>query len=338
MEAVGPRGEALAAAGAEAGESWSDSGMALASKTSVELMLLNETCCSKILENLYDGLYIVDRDRVIRYWNKAAEEISGFKAAEVIGKSCADSVLTHVDSSGTDLCRGLCPLAVSLEDGAGRDADVFLHHKDGHRVPVSVRVIPLKDAEGRVIACAELFTDRSDNGSCEARIKELEEMALLDHLTRLANRSGIEREIRLRFEEQKRFGVTFGILFMDIDHFKEVNDSHGHDVGDCVLKFVAETLVKNSRPFDLFGRWGGDEFIGIIRNVGSQQLEELGNRLRILVENSYILVEERRLHVTISIGATWTRDDDSLESLMKRGDSLLYASKRAGRNCMTVGG
>ena len=145
------------------------------------------------------------------------------------------------------------------------------------------------------------------------------------------------KEISVCFEEKKRLGVPFGILFMDIDHFKIFNDTYGHDVGDRVLRFVAETLVKNARPFDLIGRWGGEEFLGIIRNVSWQQLEDLGNRLRVLVESAYIQAESEKLHVSISIGATLVCDEDSMETVIKRADTLLYESKRSGRNRLTIG-
>jgi diguanylate cyclase (GGDEF)-like protein len=123
---------------------------------------------------------------------------------------------------------------------------------------------------------------------------------------------------------------------MDIDDFKNFNDSYGHDVGDRVLQFVADTLVRNSRPFDVIGRWGGDEFVGIMRNVGRRQLTYLGNRLRTLVEASYIQTESEKLRVSISIGATLVCDSDSMDTLIKRADILLYESKKAGRNRLTI--
>ncbi|MDY0042552.1 MAG: GGDEF domain-containing protein, partial [Desulforhabdus sp.] len=115
------------------------------------------------------------------------------------------------------------------------------------------------------------------------------------------------------------------------------NDTYGHHVGDAVLKFVASTFVANSRPFDLYGRWGGEEFIGIIRNINEHDLEAMGNRIRSLVEKSYIIHNDRQLQVSISIGATLVRESDTLESLIKRADKLLYQSKAAGRNCLTLG-
>ncbi|MCD5398029.1 GGDEF domain-containing protein [candidate division NPL-UPA2 bacterium] len=300
-------------------------------------MELEKTSCEKIIENLHEGLYFVDRNRVIIYWNKAAEQISGFTAHEIIGTSCADNILTHVDNEGNSLCPEMCPLAATIVDEKPREAEVYMHHKDGHRLPVSVRVNTLTDGNGNIIGGMQLFSDISSQVANELKIKELEKLALLDNLTQLANRNYIEREIKNRLEEKKRFNVPFGILFIDIDHFKKVNDIYGHAMGDDVLKFVANTFVANARPFDLYGRWGGEEFIGTMRNINGQALELLGNRLRLLIENSYLIHKNQKLHVTISIGATIVNKNDTINSLIKRADAFLYKSKARGRNCLTIG-
>lgn len=300
-------------------------------------MKLEKDSYERIIENLHDGLYFVDQDRTITYWNKAAEKISGFTASEVVGKSCADHILTHVDGDGNNLCDRMCPLAASIADGMPREAEIYMHHKDGHRIPVSVRVSTLIDKDGKIIGGIELFTDISNQSANELRVKELEKLALLDNLTQLANRNYIEIEIQSRFEEKRRFNVPFGVLFMDIDHFKKFNDTYGHDAGDAVLKFVADTFVANSRPFDLYGRWGGEEFIGIIRNIEDNDLKNLGNRLRTLVANSYTKYNGKMLQITISVGATLVSENDTMESLIKRADKLLYKSKAAGRNYLTIG-
>ena len=299
-------------------------------------MNLENISYEKIIDNLHDALYFVDRNRIIIYWNKAAEKISGYKASEVVGKSCSDNVFCHVDSDGNSLCKEKCHLAASITDKSPNETEVYLHHKNGHRIPVSVRVNPLLNEVGEIIGGIELFTDISNNQINELRIKELEKIALTDSLTLLANRNFINREIKNRFEEQKRFEPTFGLLFMDIDNFKEVNDTYGHDVGDKVLKLIANTIISNARPFDLYGRWGGEEFIGIIRNINSEELKSLGNRLIRLISASSILHESENLSVTISIGATLANEHDTIESLIKRSDTLLYRSKSSGKNCLTI--
>jgi diguanylate cyclase (GGDEF)-like protein/PAS domain S-box-containing protein len=301
------------------------------------MMKLDQLSYARIIDNLHDGLYFVDADRVITYWNKAAERITGYRAAEVIGKSCADNILTHVDSEGCVLCLGTCPLAATILDGQDREAEVFLHHKNGHRVPVLVRVNSLTDEQGRVIGGIELFTDLSTIQVNQHRIAELEQLALLDGLTRLANRVYLEREIRNRLHEFDRLSMPFGLLFMDIDHFKHFNDTYGHAVGDEVLKAVAQTFISNARPFDLFGRWGGEEFLGIIRNITERDLRSQAERMRLLIERTYLVQSGQKLQVTISIGATVVRPGDTMETLVKRADALLYESKNNGRNRVTLG-
>jgi diguanylate cyclase (GGDEF)-like protein/PAS domain S-box-containing protein len=299
-------------------------------------MKLGRDTYERVLENLHDGLYFLDRDRVITYWNKSAERISGFSAEEVIGKTCADSILTHIDGEGRQLCCAGCPMEATIFDGMPREAEVYLHHKSGHRVPVSVRASALTDAEDHIVGGIELFTDISNQSANKLRLKELEKLAMLDNLTQLANRNYIKLELRTRFEEMKRYGIPFGILFMDIDHFKKFNDAHGHDAGDAVLKFVARTLVENCRPFDLYGRWGGEEFIGILRNTNREGLANTGNRVRSLVAASYLNYEDKTLKVTLSIGATLMQESDSEKSLLRRADALLYESKSAGRSRLTI--
>lgn len=301
------------------------------------IMNLDGDTYARIIDNLHDGLYFVDQNRIITYWNRAAERISGYSSAEVVGRSCADNILTHVDCDGIHLCVGGCPLAATIADGEDREAEVFMHHKDGHRIPVLVRVSTLRDAAGKVLGGIELFSDISNLQVNALRVAELEKLALLDNLTQLANRHYLKRELQARFEEYKRHAIPFGLLFIDIDHFKMVNDTYGHDVGDEVLRFVAQTFIANSRPFDLYGRWGGEEFLGIIRNISAADLEHLGNRLRVLIENSYIIHDDQKLQVTVSIGATQVGEQDTIELLVKRADALLYHSKQTGRNRLTMG-
>ena len=302
----------------------------------MKTMELTPDAFERILTNLNDGLYFVDRRRVITYWNEGAERISGFSKEEVLGKSCADNILNHIDAQGRRLCLGMCPLAKTIQDREERVSEVFLHHKDGHRVPVLVRTSVLTDDQGEVVGGIELFTDISGYAADQQWIEELERMALLDPLTRLANRGYLERELQARLEEYQRYGVPFGLLFLDIDNFKVFNDTYGHSFGDEVLKAVTRTIAANTRPFDLFGRWGGEEFLGIVRNVQLPELSALGERLRALIQESYLIHEDVELQVTVSIGAAAVQVGDSPNSLLDRADRLMYHSKSAGRNRLTA--
>lgn len=301
-------------------------------------MYLSRQSYKKIIDGLRDGLYIVDLERRIVFWNHAAESISGFTAEEVVGRRCSENLLCHVDDSGANLCCNGCPLGATIKEGSPREAEIFLHHKDGHRVPVSVRITPLFDDNGDIIGGVEMFSNNSNSAANRLKLQELEKLALLDSLTQLANRRYLERELDARMEEMHRYDIPFGVLFMDLDDFKNVNDLHGHDAGDRVLRYVAGTLSANSRPFDLYGRWGGEEFVGIVRNVTAANLKHMGQRLRKLVEKSFLIYEDgSHLKVTISIGATMARPDDSVHSLLLRADKLMYRSKAAGKNRITLG-
>ncbi|MFZ2630950.1 MAG: GGDEF domain-containing protein [Desulfosalsimonadaceae bacterium] len=288
----------------------------------------------EILDHVPIGIYMTDRERKIIFWNKAAEIITGYTSDEVIGSFCSRNILMHIDELGNNLCKGACPLARALSDGASQEQEVFLHHRDGHRVSVNVHVFPLKDQEGKIAGAAEIFTNTNPITDMQSRIRKLEKVAMLDPLSNLPNRLHMESELKLRFNEFLRYGHSFGVLFLDIDHFKKFNDTWGHDAGDKVIQTVAATLRSASRPFDIFGRWGGEEFVGIILKVDPDNLAMIANRYRQLIEKSFIPLDKMTIGITVSIGATIVRRDDAPESLIKRADMLMYDCKKNGRNCV----
>lgn len=292
-----------------------------------------------IVDNLRDGVYIVDRRRVITYWNKGAERISGYAAERVLGHSCSDNILNHINVEGVELCRGDCPLAACMADGQVREADVFLHHADGHRVPVLVRATPIRDAQGTVVGAVETFTGDAGLVALRQELRDLRQSLQTDALTGIANRPSLEGRLHaLVVEMAHHRQIAPAILFADIDHFKRVNDDYGHDVGDRALRMVAETLRYNMRRTDLVGRWGGEEFVVLLYQADDPSvIATVANKLRVLVEHSRLDLDPGGLHVTISIGATALLRTDTPASVIQRADELMYASKQAGRNRVTVG-
>lgn len=299
---------------------------------------MNRKVLDDILSRLGDGVYFVDTERRITSWNQAAARISGYDAEEVIGTCCHDNLLMHVDHEGHSLCRGLCPLAATMQDGKERNADVFLHHKTGHRVPVHVDTVPVRNEDDRIVGAVEIFRElRSGRVSLE-RLRELESLALLDQVTRLPNRHHLRDELSARLAERDRYGVPFGVMLLDLDDFKDVNDTLGHAAGDELLRAVGKTMTHASRPFDTIGRWGGDEFLGIVRNVNHEQLAEIAERQRRLV-NATRLTGHHDAPVTsvgVSIGATLVRPADDVASIVERADRLMYVSKSQGKNHVTL--
>ena len=285
-----------------------------------------------VLDDLLDGVYVVDQDRRIVYWNKGAERISGFSAREVLGAHCFDNLLQHVDGEGCQMCTGECPLAAAIQDGNPREADIYLQHKEGHRVPVWVRVSPVRDAEGHITGAVESFTENSSRADAIERLAKLQEVALLDPVTGVGNRRYLEARLRAALDGFQRYGWNFGMLFLDVDHFKQVNDKYGHDTGDRVLRMVARTLGGRLRASDSLGRWGGEEFLALISNTNAENLRATAERSRKMVAQSSLELGVSRIEVTISIGATMVRAGDTPDSLLDRADRLMYQAKTLGRN------
>jgi diguanylate cyclase (GGDEF)-like protein/PAS domain S-box-containing protein len=288
-----------------------------------------------ILDNLSDGIYVVDPRRTITFWNKTAERITGYSSEEVLGSPCAHNFLRHVDGEGRLLCQQGCPLSAVLSGAQSLETDVYLHHKDGHRVPVRVRTAPLRGSTSAVVGAIASFRDNTQAIAVIQRLNQLEKTALLDPLTGLANRRFLQQHLQDCFDLRRRYGWHFGLMYLDIDHFKLVNDTYGHEAGDEVLKSLSRTLAGNVRSFDLIGRWGGEEFLVVCPNVGSADLQAMAERHRMLIESSTAAFHSETLRVTVSVGATLPRLAESMESLIRRADSLLYESKRQGRNRVT---
>jgi diguanylate cyclase (GGDEF)-like protein/PAS domain S-box-containing protein len=291
----------------------------------------------KLLDHIGNGVYFVDRQRKILYWNEGAYRLTGYKAEEILGKHCHDNILCHVDQLGNSLCRGLCPLMASMSSGEVHEANIFLRHKQGRRVPVSVQVRPLRGADGSVIGAVEIFSDNSAEIDAGRKIEAMNRLAFLDDLTKLPNRRFLEMSLKTALSEFEVHKDPFGLFVIDIDRFKQINDSFGHAMGDKALQEAANTLTGSLRPTDIVGRWGGDEFLAIARNINPQILRELAERCVVLISETSVLGDdETRFSLSVSVGAALSRPGESAEDLFLRADELLYQSKAGGRGRATT--
>lgn len=299
---------------------------------------MDENFYKEILNSLQDGIYYLDRDRIITYWNRGAEQITGYKAEQVIGKSCRNNILNHVNEQGLVLCNDHCPMAATMSDGKPREVYVYLHHVEGHRVPVQIRSSAIRDENGEIVGAVEAFSKGTSPESAERRFRKLQQTALLDPLTEIGNRRHLESRLKMRLVDFNENGILFGLLFCDIDYFKNLNDSYGHNLGDKVLRMIAQTLRGNIRETDTMGRWGGEEFMVILQDIDASLLLMIGEKLLNLVHRSHLTLPDKRiLSATISIGGTLVKKGDSIESVVDRADRLMYQSKAAGRNRITIG-
>lgn len=296
---------------------------------------LEESFYKDLLDNFYDGVYFVDAERTITYWNHGAERITGYSSQEVVGKRCMDNILVHVNQAGLSLCQGNCPLKCSIIDAQPRETEAFLKHKQGHRVPIMIRTTPLQDSKGEIIGGVEVFSDNSRMFSTQSRITQLEEEVNNDGLTGLYNRKLLDLKLESLIHEANYLSPA-AVLFLDIDRFKKVNDKYGHDAGDRVLQTISQTFKQNIRDKDIVGRWGGEEFMIILVDLKPGYLLEIANKIRILTQSTSILWNTEEIHITVSIGGTMINTTDSVATIIQRVDQLLYKSKEDGRNRVTI--
>lgn len=289
-----------------------------------------------IINNLHDGVYYVDKNRTILFWNKAAEEITGYAAEEIVGKQCQDSQLNHIDDEGRPLCIIGCPLFATIIDGKQRLDNVFVRHKQGYRIPITVNITPLYE-EGEIAGAIEVFTQNSPKVYDDDLVEQLSGIAMHDTLTGLPNRRYLESFLEYRLKEFGRFQRPFAVLFSDIDDFSGFNNRFGHEVGDAVLVNIAASIKRSMRSTDLIGRWGGEEFVGIYSIAKEYDAPILGEKLRRLVENTEVVHAGSALKLSVSVGITVARPGDTVASIISRADGLMYDSKREGKNRVTSG-
>ena len=157
--------------------------------------------------------------------------------------------------------------------------------------------------------------------------------ARIDVLTGLPNRRALDEELERRLAELSRTHVNFGVAILDIDHFKQINDTHGHITGDTVLcQGVAEVIQNSNRTMDLAARYGGEEFVIIYPTCNLAQATAFAEGLRLAIEANRIPFEERELSIGVSIGVAEASSADTVATLLDRADKALYAAKQAGRN------
>jgi len=292
----------------------------------------------ELVDNLHDGVCFINQDRVITYWNKGAERITGYTAEEMVGINCRDKKLQYTDANGLPVCGVTCPLAACMQDGKLRRAELFLQHASGSRVPIMLRAKPLRDERGEIIGAIESFYNNESVVTTRHQLHEMRRTALTDPLTGVSNRRHLEGRLHAVIAEFTYASIGIGLLLIDIDRFKQINDEFGHDIGDRVLQRVANDLRQHLRSGDTVGRWAGDEFMVILYDVKDvTDLRAIASKLHKAVEYANLDFASRNLVVTVSVGATLMKPGDTPHSLMRRADDLMYFSKSAGRNLVTVG-
>jgi len=174
--------------------------------------------------------------------------------------------------------------------------------------------------------------------SAYEKIEQLEELVYVDGLTGVMNRRYAESRIADRIVEfRNKTGGKFGLIFLDIDNFKNINDSCNHEIGDRVIQFIAMTITEDMGGIDFVARWGGEEFIVVVNMDDDKYVGAIAERFRAALEKLRVESGKEGLKVTASLGVTMVREDDDAGRLVARADSYMYLSKKSGKNAVTAG-
>lgn len=273
-----------------------------------------------VVESSQDAIISKDLDGVITSWNAGAERLYGYPASEAVGTSIAMLVPPgHEDDMPATLRRMRSGERID-------DYETIRVRKDGTQVDVSLTVSPICDRDGTVIGASVIARDIS------ARLRYQEQLRFLaehDPLTGLLNRRQFERKVSEQVGRAHRYRELSTLLMIDIDQFKQINDTHGHRVGDLALKTVAGALTRRLRDTDKVARMGGDEFAVLLPYAGAEQGAIIAADLRALISKSSIEVEDSDICLSISIGVVQIDSDTKdEESVFIEADRLMYEDKR----------
>lgn len=275
-----------------------------------------------IVDSMSDMCFLVDNRGVVSGANEAVLGLLGRGPESLAGRAAAEVLSPEVAS----LLAGAGEAIGEAPGGRLLAAEAVLRSANGLEIPCAVTVNKVRDSlddpVGYVVIAREI-----------REINRLRRLSETDGLTEAYNRRKMEELIREALAAQRRYATAFSVIMLDIDHFKAVNDSFGHDAGDVVLVELSRIVRASIRANDSFARWGGEEFLILCGSTGPEDAAVLAERIRQRIEERPFAVCGK---VTASLGIAGARKDDTVESLVHRSDKAMYASKEAGRNRVTA--
>ncbi|ABI57851.1 PAS domain S-box protein [Alkalilimnicola ehrlichii MLHE-1] len=275
---------------------------------------------STAVESSAASILITDTEGCIVYVNRGFEQITGYRRDEVLGETPA------VLNSGEQSARFYRDLWTTLERGETFRGTFLNRNRSGALFYLEQSITPVRADQGQVVRYVATGKDITERVRME---EELKRAATTDALTGLANRLSFEQLLERDYERCRRYGGALSLLMFDLDHFKAVNDAHGHEAGDAVLQALAGLVLANVRTADTVARWGGEEFMVLLPETPLAAAGELAEKLRERV------AAHRFPHgapVTASFGVCALRDDDTCRTLVRRADEALYRAKHLGRD------
>jgi diguanylate cyclase (GGDEF)-like protein/PAS domain S-box-containing protein len=289
------------------------------------------------LESTYDGFYLVDSDLRFRIWNSGMERLLGQDASKMLDQNWTSRQIAFADKQGRALPDAARPMSEVIHGGQARTAQLQVQHVDGHWLDVEVMTVPMIDHDGSLQGVAEIFRDLSQDRRRRREDKDLRKQATRDSLTGVANRGELERTLESMLTDFNRDSdpEPMSLIFLDVDHFKSINDTYLHLTGDQVLIGLAKLLQSEMYSAETIGRFGGEEFIIVCPSTDLKQAVAKAERLRLSICDA-VLCNKPDIKVTVSFGVTEIESGDTLNDIFGRADKALFVSKEKGRNRTTA--
>jgi diguanylate cyclase (GGDEF)-like protein len=285
----------------------------------------------KLLDNMYDAVIFVDRNLQIILWNRGAERLTGIVASSVCHRTWSPTLIGMRDESIGALDKMDCPVSYSVTTGVQSLRRVLVANRNNRPIAVDVHTVPVVGPDGITYGAAMLLHDASPEASLEERCQHLHEKATKDPLTQVANRAEFDRTHRLFISAHLERQLPCSMIMCDIDHFKSVNDTYGHQAGDEVLKSFGQLLRSECRSGDLVARYGGEEFVVLCADCNNAAATARAEHLRKSMSDLSQPALNREI-VTVSFGVTEIQPGDCPESMLRRADRALLEAKQLGRN------
>ncbi len=277
------------------------------------------------IDSIGDAVASTNEDGAINYLNRKAEELTGWKLGEAVGKPACD-VLQILDANSREPVRDYLERAAEQNQTLYLPGDCLLIRRDGSELPVEDSVAPIHDAEERTIGAVIVFRDVSAAQSVKRQITRSAEY---DFLTGLPNRMLLRDRVSQAITMASRHTKRVGVLFMDLNGFKKINDTSGHDAGDKLLQSISNRLSNCVRTSDTVSRHGGDEFVILLAELeGPEGAAVTAKKLLSAVARPHV-IDGRPLRVTASIGVSlYPEDGEDAETLFRNADSAMYEAKK----------
>ena len=284
--------------------------------------------CSQIVEQAEDAIVVIDNNHNIVLFNKGAEVMFGYSQKETRNQRLDILMPERFHMQHDAMVDEFGAGALDAKSMGRRSRQIYGRRKDGNEFLASAQIMRIGEKNQRFYAA--LFRDISQSKKTE---EELLQLAAVDPLTGAYNR----REFTLMADREAlrshRYHHPLSMMVIDIDHFKKLNDSHGHTAGDKVLQRLSTLCVNTLRNVDIFGRWGGEEFVALLPETDIEGASIIAERLRKIIADNVLTFNDQKISFTVSIGIAQYKDgENTVEAPLGRADNAVYDAKKAGRN------